>query len=169
MNRFLIGILSGLARIMWSIFLVVIVLFLDMTFVHPSRSVPQFALAAYFGVLLAGVFTFSRIQSLILSPRPRPDAEVSPEIEDPFSVETISMRRDLPLSELLPALPDRNEGSSKNQGVDSLETAVQKGKDHILSLQTDEGCWIGEVQTDTTTESDYIWYPTLQTRPTRIG
>lgn len=36
--------------------------------------------------------------------------------------------------------------------------AIERGVDYLLSLQADEGYWVGELQADTTLESDYILY-----------
>ncbi|MGB2638226.1 MAG: hypothetical protein WAN32_04700, partial [Candidatus Acidiferrum sp.] len=40
----------------------------------------------------------------------------------------------------------------------SLEQAIENGANHLLSLQTQEGYWLGELEADTTLESDYIYY-----------
>ncbi len=39
-----------------------------------------------------------------------------------------------------------------------LQDAVERGVRHLLSLQAREGYWLGELQADTTLESDYIFY-----------
>src|SRR5512134_232073 len=39
-----------------------------------------------------------------------------------------------------------------------LQEAVERGVRHLLSLQAREGYWLGELQADTTLESDYIFY-----------
>ncbi len=39
-----------------------------------------------------------------------------------------------------------------------LERAIERGANHLLSLQADEGYWLGELEADTTLESDYIYY-----------
>lgn len=39
-----------------------------------------------------------------------------------------------------------------------IELAVERGADHLLSLQAPEGYWLGELEADTTLESDYIYY-----------
>ena len=39
-----------------------------------------------------------------------------------------------------------------------LEDAIDRGVSHLLSLQSQEGYWLGELQADTTLESDYIFY-----------
>src|SRR5271168_1920370 len=40
----------------------------------------------------------------------------------------------------------------------SLEAAIENGANHLLSLQAEEGYWLGELEADTTLESDYIYY-----------
>ncbi|HMI49945.1 MAG TPA: squalene--hopene cyclase [Candidatus Saccharimonadales bacterium] len=39
-----------------------------------------------------------------------------------------------------------------------LEKAIENGANHVLSLQAAEGFWQGELEADTTLESDYIFY-----------
>src|SRR5438128_2543623 len=39
-----------------------------------------------------------------------------------------------------------------------LEKTIVRGGNHLLSLQADEGYWQGELEADTTLESDYIYY-----------
>ena len=39
-----------------------------------------------------------------------------------------------------------------------LENAIENGANHLLSLQAAEGFWQGELEADTTLESDYIFY-----------
>ena len=39
-----------------------------------------------------------------------------------------------------------------------LADAVERGVDYLLTLQNEEGYWLGELQADTTLESDYIFY-----------
>lgn len=39
-----------------------------------------------------------------------------------------------------------------------LREAIERGADYLLSLQAREGYWLGELQADTTLESDYILY-----------
>lgn len=39
-----------------------------------------------------------------------------------------------------------------------LQETVERGVQHLLSLQAQEGYWLGELQADTTLESDYIFY-----------
>ena len=39
-----------------------------------------------------------------------------------------------------------------------LQEAIQGSVDHLLSLQTPDGYWVGELEADTTLESDYIFF-----------
>jgi len=39
-----------------------------------------------------------------------------------------------------------------------LPEAIERGAEHLLSLQAKEGYWLGELEADTTLESDYIYY-----------
>src|SRR5258707_8164694 len=39
-----------------------------------------------------------------------------------------------------------------------LENTIERGANHLLSLQADEGFWQGVLEADTTLESDYIYY-----------
>jgi squalene-hopene/tetraprenyl-beta-curcumene cyclase len=39
-----------------------------------------------------------------------------------------------------------------------LEDSIERGANHLLSLQYEEGYWLGELEADTTLESDYIYY-----------
>jgi squalene-hopene/tetraprenyl-beta-curcumene cyclase len=41
---------------------------------------------------------------------------------------------------------------------DRLADAIDRGVNHLLSLQAQEGYWVGELEADTTLESDYIFY-----------
>jgi squalene-hopene/tetraprenyl-beta-curcumene cyclase len=42
--------------------------------------------------------------------------------------------------------------------ADSLSDAIDHGVNYLLSLQASEGYWLGELEADTTLESDYIFY-----------
>jgi squalene-hopene/tetraprenyl-beta-curcumene cyclase len=47
----------------------------------------------------------------------------------------------------------------REQGwAERLESSIERGANHLLSLQTEDGYWIGELEADTTLESDYIYY-----------
>jgi hypothetical protein len=39
-----------------------------------------------------------------------------------------------------------------------LEDAIERGASHLISLQDDRGYWQGELEADTTLESDYIYF-----------
>ena len=39
-----------------------------------------------------------------------------------------------------------------------LPESIERGANHLLSLQAEEGYWQGELEADTTLESDYIYY-----------
>ncbi len=42
--------------------------------------------------------------------------------------------------------------------AEKLESTIERGANHLLSLQTEAGYWVGELEADTTLESDYIYY-----------
>src|ERR1700749_412780 len=42
--------------------------------------------------------------------------------------------------------------------LERLSETVDRGVQHLLSLQAGEGNWMGELEADTTLESDYIFY-----------
>src|SRR5438445_13395825 len=39
-----------------------------------------------------------------------------------------------------------------------LPETIERGAEHLLSLQASDGYWQGELEADTTLESDYIFY-----------
>ena len=41
---------------------------------------------------------------------------------------------------------------------DNLQEVIRRAADHLLSLQAPEGYWVGELEADTTLESDYIFF-----------
>ena len=49
-------------------------------------------------------------------------------------------------------------GSRIQERLERLEQAIERGANHLLSLQGDAGYWVGELEADTTLESDYIYY-----------
>src|ERR1700675_4986373 len=55
---------------------------------------------------------------------------------------------------------DRGESRTAPIGAPSadLADAIGRGVNHLLSLQASEGYWLGELEADTTLESDYIFY-----------
>jgi squalene-hopene/tetraprenyl-beta-curcumene cyclase len=48
--------------------------------------------------------------------------------------------------------------STQQSWVWRLEQAIECGADHLLSLQFEPGYWLGELEADSTLESDYIYY-----------
>jgi squalene-hopene/tetraprenyl-beta-curcumene cyclase len=42
--------------------------------------------------------------------------------------------------------------------TERLEKSIERGANHLLSLQAEQGFWQGELEADTTLESDYIYY-----------
>src|ERR1700719_1795356 len=42
--------------------------------------------------------------------------------------------------------------------AERLKKPIERGANHLLSLQAEEGYWQGELEADTTLESDYIYY-----------
>jgi len=44
------------------------------------------------------------------------------------------------------------------ESLENLEQAIERGANHLLSLQVESGYWVGELEADTTLESDYIYY-----------
>ena len=46
----------------------------------------------------------------------------------------------------------------EQERLERLEEAIERGADHLLSLQADAGYWLGELEADSTLESDYIYY-----------
>src|SRR5260370_22840535 len=55
--------------------------------------------------------------------------------------------------------------------TDELTEAIGRGVKHLLSLQAGEGYWGGELEADTTLESDYIFYLHILDKadPQRVG
>src|SRR5215470_12873341 len=49
--------------------------------------------------------------------------------------------------------PVQQQGWAQN-----LPDSIERGAQHLLSLQEKEGYWLGELEADTTLESDYIYY-----------
>jgi squalene-hopene/tetraprenyl-beta-curcumene cyclase len=52
-----------------------------------------------------------------------------------------------------------------------LSMVIERGVEHLLSLQKQEGYWLGELEADTTLESDYIFYLHIlgKAKPGRIA
>jgi len=55
--------------------------------------------------------------------------------------------------------------------LERLDQAIECGANHLLSLQADSGYWVGELEADTTLESDYIYFLHIlgKADPTRIA
>ncbi len=55
--------------------------------------------------------------------------------------------------------------------VARLQEAIERGVTHLLSLQASEGYWLGELEADTTLESDYIFYLNIvgKAEPARVA
>ena len=54
-------------------------------------------------------------------------------------------------------------GAARTTGVlavlsERLSNTIDRGVNYLLSLQASEGYWMGELEADTTLESDYIFY-----------
>jgi len=67
-------------------------------------------------------------------------------------------------------------GGARSLGVfpvlaERLSDAIDRGANYLLSLQASEGYWLGELEADTTLESDYIFYLHVigKARPERIA
>src|ERR1051325_7517504 len=46
----------------------------------------------------------------------------------------------------------------RQRQTDPLETSLEWASSFLFSLQYEEGYWLGELEADTTLESDYIFY-----------
>ena len=55
--------------------------------------------------------------------------------------------------------------------AERLEKSIERGANHLLSLQAEQGYWQGELEADSTLESDYIYYLHVlgKTDPERIA
>jgi squalene-hopene/tetraprenyl-beta-curcumene cyclase len=60
--------------------------------------------------------------------------------------------------ELDAAAPSAAAFSAQQNWAWRLEQAIERGADHLLSLQVEPGYWLGELEADSTLESDYIYY-----------
>src|SRR6516162_6873335 len=61
------------------------------------------------------------------------------------------------LGEELPVTPAPVPWRQENW-AERVEKAVESGAEYLLSVQAEEGYWLGELEADTTLESDYIYY-----------
>jgi len=46
----------------------------------------------------------------------------------------------------------------EQEWAERLEKTIERGANHLLSIQAEDGYWQGELEADTTLESDYIYY-----------
>jgi squalene-hopene/tetraprenyl-beta-curcumene cyclase len=55
--------------------------------------------------------------------------------------------------------------------AERLNDAIERGAQHLLSLQASEGYWVGELEADTTLESDYIFFLNVigKAQPERVA
>jgi squalene-hopene/tetraprenyl-beta-curcumene cyclase len=74
------------------------------------------------------------------------------------------------VTEQLPAAPAPAPWRQETW-AERVETAVRNGAEYLLSMQAEEGYWHGELEADTTLESDYIYYLHVlgQADPARIA
>ena len=60
--------------------------------------------------------------------------------------------------EFEPPLGERTVGRAGSTLGEQLQEAIERSVNYLLSLQAQEGYWLGELEADTTLESDYIFY-----------
>jgi squalene-hopene/tetraprenyl-beta-curcumene cyclase len=46
----------------------------------------------------------------------------------------------------------------QQEWAEKLPESIERGAEHLISLQADEGYWVGELEADSTLESDYIYF-----------
>jgi len=46
----------------------------------------------------------------------------------------------------------------QQQWAEKLPDSIERGAEHLIALQADEGYWVGELEADSTLESDYIYF-----------
>ncbi len=56
------------------------------------------------------------------------------------------------------AAPATATYGARRKWISGLENAINNSADHLLSLQAKSGYWLGELEADSTLESDYIYY-----------
>lgn len=57
-----------------------------------------------------------------------------------------------------PAVASAQVAWQEQDWAERLEKAIERGANHLLSLQAEHGYWQGELEADSTLESDYIYY-----------
>lgn len=61
------------------------------------------------------------------------------------------------MGEEIPVAPEPKV-CQQEDWAERLEKAIERGANHLISLQAEQGYWQGELEADTTLESDYIYY-----------
>src|SRR6202045_477410 len=69
-----------------------------------------------------------------------------------FALATSTRGLETPVTSEAPVL------SRIQERLERLEQAIERGANPLLSLQVEAGYWVGELEADTTLESDYIYY-----------
>jgi len=46
----------------------------------------------------------------------------------------------------------------QQEWAEKLPESIERGAEHLISLQADEGYWVGELEADSTLESDYVYF-----------
>jgi len=46
----------------------------------------------------------------------------------------------------------------QQEWAEKLPDSIERGAEHLIALQADEGYWVGELEADSTLESDYIYF-----------
>src|SRR5579885_2020065 len=87
---------------------------------------------------------------------PRPTQAIQ-SLERHFALGGAQMASFVRMGEQLPVVPALAP-ARRHEFADQLEQSIERGAKHLLSLQYDEGFWLGELEADTTLESDYIYY-----------
>ena len=57
-----------------------------------------------------------------------------------------------------PAVAPAQAPLQEQDWAERIEKAIERGANHLLSLQAEQGYWQGELEADSTLESDYIYY-----------
>src|SRR5258707_15388449 len=59
----------------------------------------------------------------------------------------------------------------QQEWAQKLPEFIERRAEHLVSLQTPEGYWLGELEADSTLESDYIYYLHVlgKEKPTRVA
>src|SRR3984893_6932586 len=74
------------------------------------------------------------------------------------------------MGEEIPIAPAPVSGQEQDW-AERIEKTIERGANHLLSIQAEEGYWQGELEADSTLESDYIYYLHVlgKADPTRIA